>query len=384
MTMPPGRPRLDLEPFKDEIIAAFNRRETVESMLKGLAAKGYEVNGKTFQRRLREWGLYRYSKTPNKKNGRNGTAEAAAAAAAVGQSSFSARASAPPAAAESTARDSSAAQTPASSATAPVTKPLLQPIMQHGERPGSLQDRDDDDSSESIPSAASSPKAPRNNSSLFNTYLERLRPLPQASAPQPNMSQKVWTRRHPAGFGLEKSLAAVRDPAAAPTPIPSPPRDVEVIQQECDSITFQSFTYEDAFELGHLLHARLLPFALVNKKPTVISIALANSQQVLFQTAVGSGSLPDNETWVQRKRNAVLRWGCSTWLLHNKLGGDEQLFASKFGMSTEQAGKYAIHGGGVPIRVQGVEGVVAVVVVSGLKQDEDHSVIVDVIKTHYQ
>ncbi|KXH63096.1 hypothetical protein CSAL01_04987 [Colletotrichum salicis] len=381
--MPPGRPRLDLEPFKDEIIAAFNRRETVESMLKGLAAKGYEVNGKTFQRRLREWGLYRYSKTPNKKNGRNSTAGAEAAAAA-GQSSFSARASAP-AAAVSTAQSSSAAKTPAPSATASVTQPpALQPITQHEERPGSLQDEDDDSSSESILSPASSPKAPRNNSSLFNTYLERLRPLPQSSAPQLNMSQKVWTRQHPAGFGLEKSLAAIRDSAAAPTPIPSPPRDVEAIQQECDSITFQSFTYEDAFELGHLLHARLLPFALVNKKPTVISIALANSQQVLFQTAVGSGSLPDNETWVQRKRNAVLRWGCSTWLLHNKMDGNEQLFASRFGMSTEQAGKYAIHGGGVPIRVQGVEGVVAVVVVSGLKQDEDHGVIVDVIKTHYQ
>ncbi|KAL2879301.1 hypothetical protein SGCOL_005429 [Colletotrichum sp. CLE4] len=379
--MPPGRPRLDLEPFKDEIIAAFNRRETVESMLKGLAAKGYEVNGKTFQRRLREWGLYRYSKTPNKKNGRNSTAGAEAAAA--GQSSFSARASAP-AAAASTVQSSSAAQTPAPSATASVTQPpALQPITQHEERPGSLPD-EDDDSSESILSPASSPKAPRNNSLLFNTYLERLRPLPQSSMPQLNMSQKVWTRQHPAGFGLEKSLAAIRDPAAAPTPIPSPPRDVGVIQQECDSITFQSFTYEDAFELGHLLHARLLPFALVNRKPTVISIALANSQQVLFQTAVGSGSLPDNETWVQRKRNAVLRWGCSTWLLHNKMDGNEQLFASKFGMSTEQAGKYAIHGGGVPIRVQGVEGVVAVVVVSGLKQDEDHGVIIDVIKTHYQ
>ncbi|OHF00809.1 hypothetical protein CORC01_03883 [Colletotrichum orchidophilum] len=382
--MPPGRPRLDLEPFKDEIIEAFNRRETVESMLKGLAAKGYEINGKTFQRRLREWGLYRYSKTPNKKNGRNSTA---ATSAAAGQSSFSARASTS-AAEESTAQSATQARAP--SVTTPVTiPPFLQPITQHGDIPGSEDEDDDDDggdSSASILSADSSPKAPRNNSSIFNTYLERLKPLSRSSAPRPHlhMSQRVWTRQHPAGFGLEMSLAAIRDPAAAPIPIPSPPRDVEVIQQECDSFTFQSFTYEDAFELGHLLHARLLPFALVNKKPTVISIALANSQQVLFQTAVGSGSLPDNETWVQRKRNAVLRWGCSTWLLHNKLGGDEQLFASKFGMSTEQAGKYAIHGGGVPIRVQGVEGVLAVVVVSGLKQDEDHGVIVDVIKAHYQ
>ncbi|GKT51337.1 UPF0311 protein [Colletotrichum spaethianum] len=198
------------------------------------------------------------------------------------------------------------------------------------------------------------------------------------------MSPKVWSRRNPAGFGLEKSLEAVRSPDTAPVNIPSPSRDVEALKEDGDSFTLSSFTYEDAFELGHLLHARLLPFALKNGKPTVISIALANNQQVLFQTAVGPGTLPDNETWVQRKRNSVLRWGCSTWLLHNKLGGDEQLFASKFGMSTEQAGKYAIHGGGVPIRVKGVEGVVAVVVVSGLKQDEDHGVIVDVIKDNWQ
>ena len=40
-------------------------------------------------------------------------------------------------------------------------------------------------------------------------------------------------------------------------------------------------------------------------------------------------------------------------------------------------------GGGVPIRVTGVEGVVAVVVVSGLKQDQDHGVIVEVVQGLY-
>ncbi|KAK1998108.1 hypothetical protein LX36DRAFT_576905 [Colletotrichum falcatum] len=198
------------------------------------------------------------------------------------------------------------------------------------------------------------------------------------------MSQKVWTRRNPAGYGLEKSLEAVRNPGAAPVGIPSPPRDVEALKADGDSFTLSSFTYEDAFELGHLLHARLLPFALRDGRPTLVSIALAGSQQTLFQTCVGPGGPADHEVWVQRKRNSVLRWGCSTWLLHNKTGGDEGLFASKSGMSAEQAGKYAIHGGGVPIRVRGVEGVVAVVVVSGLRQDEDHGVIVDVIKSNWQ
>ncbi|KZL66980.1 DUF967 domain-containing protein [Colletotrichum tofieldiae] len=345
--MPPGRPRLDLEPYKDEIIEAFNRRETVESMIKGLAAKGVEVNGKTFQRRLREWGLYRYAKTPKKQN--------------------------------NTVRTSTVGSAPMS-VTASVTQTVLQPITQQEEIPDSLND--ESLSSGGSVASPSPEEAIRNpNKPAVHSYLNSLRP---PSPPRPNMSQKVWTRRNPAGFGLEKSLEAVRSPDAAPVNIPSPSRDVEALKEDGDSFILSSFTYEDAFELGHLLHARLLPFALKNGKPTVISIALANNQQILFQTAVGPGTLPDNETWVQRKRNSVLRWGCSTWLLHNKLGGDEQLFASKFGMSTEQAGKYAIHGGGVPIRVKGVEGVVAVVVVSGLKQDEDHGVIVDVIKNNWQ
>lgn len=66
--------------------------------------------------------------------------------------------------------------------------------------------------------------------------------------------------------------------------------------------------------------------------------------------------MPDNEIWVQRKRNTVLRWGCSTWFMHCKYEGDETKFKAKFGMSEELASKYAIHGGAVPIRARGVEG----------------------------
>lgn len=98
----------------------------------------------------------------------------------------------------------------------------------------------------------------------------------------------------------------------------------------------------------------------------------------------GGGTTPDNEIWASRKRNAVLRFGCSTWLLGRKFGGDEEKFRKVFAMSEAQGGEYAIHGGGVPIRVKGVEGVVAIVIVSGLKQSEDHGVIVDVIRENWE
>jgi uncharacterized protein (UPF0303 family) len=70
--------------------------------------------------------------------------------------------------------------------------------------------------------------------------------------------------------------------------------------------------------------------------------------------------------------------------MHVKFEGDEKAFAAKYGLGPEEAGGYAIHGGAVPIRVRGVEGVVACVVVSGLKQHEDHGVVVEVLQEYLQ
>ena len=65
-----------------------------------------------------------------------------------------------------------------------------------------------------------------------------------------------------------------------------------------------------------------------------------------------------------------------------KFSQNEKAFAEKYGLGPDEAGSYGIHGGGVPIRVQGVEGVVGCVVVSGLKQDEDHGVVVEVLEEY--
>jgi uncharacterized protein (UPF0303 family) len=135
------------------------------------------------------------------------------------------------------------------------------------------------------------------------------------------------------------------------------------------------FTADDAWKLGTLLRDTLLRVP----SPVVINIALANSNQLLFHTTTRSGTIPDNDLWVARKRATVLRWGCSSWFMHVKMEGNEQKFRDKY-MLGEQASTYAIHGGGVPVRVQGVEGVVAVAVVSGMKQEDDHMVVIEALK----
>lgn len=160
-------------------------------------------------------------------------------------------------------------------------------------------------------------------------------------------------------------------------PIKKQPTDLETISRIDSSLILPHFNVDDAWELGCRLRARLLSVP----KPVVINISLANQNQTLFHACTHRGVLPDNDVWVARKRKTVLRWGVSTWYMHCKYNGDETAFRDVYGLGNS-AGEYAIHGGGMPIRVEGVEGVVAVVVVSGLKQEEDHGVIVEVIEQY--
>lgn len=151
------------------------------------------------------------------------------------------------------------------------------------------------------------------------------------------------------------------------------PRDLTAIAEQETASKLPHWNAAVAFQLGVALRTRLLSF----DKPCVINIStISTPPHVLFHSVTHSGTALDNDFWVARKRNAVIRWQTSTWQLHNKFEGDEEKFKAKLGLG-ESAKEYAIHGGGVPVFVRNVEGPVAVVVVSGLKQWDDHQVVIE-------
>ncbi|EED23346.1 DUF967 domain protein [Talaromyces stipitatus ATCC 10500] len=174
-------------------------------------------------------------------------------------------------------------------------------------------------------------------------------------------------------------------------PLGEPSTDFNALTTlEC-SYTFPTFNASVAFDLGIALRNRILSLPSTQRKPAVISISTSNGNHILFQSVTESGTTPDNEEWVRRKRNTVLRFGSSTWAFRQKFLASstpgqnvEALFAQGRGLKSSVPGgvpdDYAIHGGGFPIRVANVDQVVGVVVVSGLKQEHDHQVIVEVIK----
>ncbi|KKK25355.1 DUF967 domain protein [Aspergillus rambellii] len=165
-------------------------------------------------------------------------------------------------------------------------------------------------------------------------------------------------------------------------------------QESSTAVIFPSFTATTAWNLGLALRNRILALPPSQRKPALISISLSGATEphVIFQCATEPGTVADNETWVRRKRNTVLRWGVSSWLMRQKMlagrrGADvatvEAAFVEKFALASSAGGRtpddYAIHGGAFPVRVRGVDGVVGVVVVSGLKQEDDHQVVLEVV-----
>lgn len=151
---------------------------------------------------------------------------------------------------------------------------------------------------------------------------------------------------------------------------------LDSIAKQEEALILPHFTADDALEIGLSIRNRLRALTHLS---AVVNISLANSNNLLFHAVSRPGVQPDNDIWVSRKRKTVLRWGVSTWFMHNKMHGDEEAFRKKY-MLGESAGEYAIHGGGLPIRVRGVEGIVAVLVVSGLKQHEDHQIVVEALE----
>ncbi|KAJ5899590.1 hypothetical protein N7495_004334 [Penicillium taxi] len=181
--------------------------------------------------------------------------------------------------------------------------------------------------------------------------------------------------------------------------VPSTDPKVLVAQESSPEYTFKTFTAETAWTLGNALRTRILSLPSNQRRPALISIALATapsergSLHVIFQATTESGTVLDNENWVRRKRNTVLRFGLSSWTMRQKIASGlevsataddvEAAFVKKFGLNSASgavADEYAIHGGGFPIRVQGVDGVIAVAVVSGLTQEDDHQVVAETLK----
>ena len=147
--------------------------------------------------------------------------------------------------------------------------------------------------------------------------------------------------------------------------------DIMCLRRQEAALQFSRFDEADAFALG----CAMRDLAIARKHPFVIDMRVAGRK--LFYVAL-SGSAPENEDWVQRKINVVMRHHKSSYhvgrdLLQRGIALDESEGVLPI--------NYAPHGGCFPIIIRDV-GVVGTITVSGIPQRDDHNFVVECLCAH--
>ena len=142
--------------------------------------------------------------------------------------------------------------------------------------------------------------------------------------------------------------------------------DIVKIEQQEVVLRFTKFDEADSWALG----MQMRQAASMRELPLVIDIHLGLRQ--MFYACL-PGTTPDNETWVRRKLNSVMRFHKSSYRLGRETADKGGGFDASRGIDVNE---YANAGGSFPIHIIGT-GVVGAITVSGIPQRDDHGFVVE-------
>jgi uncharacterized protein (UPF0303 family) len=141
------------------------------------------------------------------------------------------------------------------------------------------------------------------------------------------------------------------------------------LQAEEAELQFQTFNNETALQLGMLI------VQAAKQNGQRIAVDITRNGQKLFYHAM-DGTSPDQESWIARKSNVVKRHHHSSYYMrfYNEL--KERSYFQTYATSSAE---YAVHGGSFPIILKNT-GVIGTITVSGVSQEEDHTLITNAIR----
>ena len=140
---------------------------------------------------------------------------------------------------------------------------------------------------------------------------------------------------------------------------------LDILLEQEKVLQFTKFNSHTAWRIGsYLVEAS-------RKRGLSIVVDINRCGQQLFHWAA-DGTTVDNDRWVERKARTVVRFGHSSYYMGRRLASQGVTAAAKYFVSETE---YCFHGGAFPIILKGT-GVIGSVVVSGLKQEDDHDLVV--------
>ncbi len=144
--------------------------------------------------------------------------------------------------------------------------------------------------------------------------------------------------------------------------------EIETLIDEARGLALPRWDETVALDLGLLL------LAAARERGLSVVIDIRDAARTYFHAAL-PGATPQNDLWARRKSATALAFHEASLLVSRRLAKAGQTVADH-GLSPET---HAVHGGSVPVRVDGA-GVVAAATVSGLPQVEDHALVVEALK----
>lgn len=142
----------------------------------------------------------------------------------------------------------------------------------------------------------------------------------------------------------------------------------ELLAQE-DETQLPYFNNQTAWELGNLIKLA------AEKLSVSVAIEVYAFEHVLFSYFM-PGTNKDNQDWIKRKRQSVMRFGHSSYYQGQYNASKNRDFEAQSHIDPKE---YCAHGGSFPIRISN-SGLVGAVTVSGLPQEMDHQLAVDALR----
>ncbi len=147
--------------------------------------------------------------------------------------------------------------------------------------------------------------------------------------------------------------------------------DLPFLLAEEDRLRLPGLDADAAWNLGSLA------VSLAGADGLAVTISVARGQQLMFHAAL-PGAVADQADWIRRKTALVYRFGHSSFFVGRTYTDRGARFEDEPHLDTAA---YAAHGGAFPLHVSGT-GVVGVLAVSGLPQDQDHALAVRTVEGH--
>jgi uncharacterized protein (UPF0303 family) len=139
--------------------------------------------------------------------------------------------------------------------------------------------------------------------------------------------------------------------------------------QEEQELQFTCFNEETAWQIGTSLVERS------KKERLAVTVDVTRGRHQLFHASL-RGTSPDNDEWIKRKVRIVYRFGHSSFYMSQLLKSRGQRLEEAYLLSQDRYGPF---GGCFPVIIRET-GVVGTITVSGLTQERDHTLVVEIIR----